>query len=123
MYYERTSIRWARGHHMNFIAGSFSDISQTNLGRRLWEFLNRDTSLACLETTTYLFRPALEGLQPALVREFGDSINSDRIKQMIGRMTRQIMERRGYSLDRPGVKTRVGNLFTSAARYKKLERE
>lgn len=107
---------------MNFKAGSFSDLSETAIGRHLWEFLNRDTSLACLETTTYLFRPALEGLQPALVKEFGSSIESDRIKQMIGRMTRQVMERRGYVLDRTGVKTRVGKVFTSAARYKELQR-
>lgn len=103
---------------MEFNAGSFSDLSDTTLGKHLWEFLNRETSLACLETTTFLVRPALEGLQPALMKEFGERIESDRIKQMIGRMTRQLMEHKGYALDRAGVKTRVGHLFTSAARYK-----
>lgn len=105
---------------MSFVPGSFSDVFKTVLGEELWAFLRRDTSIACLETTTYLGRPALEGLQPALAREFGDRIDSDRIKQMIGRMTRQIMERNGYALDRAGVKTRVGNLFTKAARYKRF---
>mgnify|MGYP001576324525 CR=1 FL=1 len=40
---------------------------------------------------------------------------------MIGRMTRQIMEHHGYALDQGGERTRVKELFTSAARYKKLE--
>jgi hypothetical protein len=31
------------------------------------------------------------------------------------------MERHGYALDQAGARTRVKELFTSAARYKKLE--
>ena len=108
---------------MQFVAGSFSDVFETPLGKELWAYLERETSLACLETTTFLGRPALEGLQPGLTQHFGERIESDRIKQLIGRMTRQIMESRGYVLDRPGVKTRVGHLFTKAARYKKFMRQ
>lgn len=104
-----------------FIAGSCSDISATRTGTALWKFLNEDPVLQCLETTTYLKRPALEGLQPKLLEKFGDEIRGDRWKQMIGRMTRQVMEHRGYALDRAGVRTRVKDLFTSASRYKKLE--
>lgn len=105
---------------LSFDAGSFSDISDTGLGKKLWTFLNSESSLACLDTTTFLKKPALEGLQPQLLEEFGADIASDRYKQMTGRMVRQIMEHRGYTLDQTGVRTRVGNLFTSAARYKKI---
>lgn len=103
-----------------FDAGSFSDLAETPLGKAVWEFLNTAEALACLETTSFLQRPALEGLQPQLVAKFGEEVRQDRYKQMMGRMVRQIMEHRGYQLDQTGVRTRVGDLFTSAARYKKM---
>lgn len=104
---------------ISFDAGTFSDLAGTEMGGNLWQYLNSPEALACLETTTYLGRPALEGLQPYLVKKFGDSIRPDRWKQVAGRMVRQILERRGYVLDQTGVRTRVGDLFTSAARYRK----
>ncbi len=103
----------------SFYAGSFSNLADTSIGRELWLFLNTEEVLVRLETTTFLKRPALEGLQPQLLERFGKEIKSDRWKQMIGRMVRQIMERRGYILDQAGVRTRVGDLFTSASRYRK----
>ena len=105
----------------DFDAGSFSDLAESSTGKALWKFLNTEESLACLDTTTYLLRPALEGLQPQLLAEFGEDIRPDRWKQMTGRMVRQIMEHRGYHLDQTGVRTRVSELFTSAARYKKAK--
>ncbi len=102
-----------------FDAGSFSDLAGTPLGKAVWQFLNTEEALACLETTTFLRRPALEGLQPRLVAKFGDEIRADRVKQMTGKMVREIMESRGYQLDQTGVRIRVGDLFTSAARYRK----
>lgn len=104
----------------DFNAGSFSDIANTATGKSLWEFLNSEEILIRLETATYLKCPALEGVQPQLLAKFGDEIRPDRWKQMIGRMTRQIMEHRGYALDQAGVRVGVSDLFTSAARYKKL---
>lgn len=103
----------------NFYAGSFSDLADTSTGRELWQFLNTEDVFVCLDTTTFLKRPALEGLQPQLLEKFGKEIKPDRWKQMIGRMVRQIMEHRGYILDQTGVRMRVGELFTSAARYRK----
>src|SRR5947207_15734771 len=102
-----------------FDAGSFSDVSNTPLGMALWKFLNEENSVAILKKTTYLEHPALEGLQPELLEKFGDEIRADRLKQALGRMTRQIMEHHGYALDQAGARTRIRELFTSAARYKK----
>ena len=104
-----------------FVAGTFSDIATTRTGTALWKFLNEEPTIIRLETATYLKRPALEALQPILLEKFGDEIRSDRWKQMIGRMTRQVMQHHGYALDQAGARTRVKELFTSAARYKKLE--
>lgn len=102
-----------------FDAGSFADLADTEMGLAIWEFLNADEIFIRMETATYLRRPALEGLQPQLLAQFGDKIKNDRCKQMMGRMTRQIMEGHGYSLDMPGVRITGGELFSSAARYKK----
>jgi DNA-binding IclR family transcriptional regulator len=102
----------------DFNAGSFTDVSETPTGKALWAFLNDKDVLIRLETATYLQRPALEGVQPQLLEKFGDEIRGDRWKQMMGRMTRQIMEHKGYFLDQTGVRIRIGGLFTSAARYK-----
>jgi hypothetical protein len=101
----------------HFEPGSFSDVFNTPIGDSVWKFLHKETSFACLETTTYLKRPALEGLQPHLVAEFGDEIRADRVKQMTGRMVRQLMENRGYQLDQTDVGIRVGDLYKTAARY------
>lgn len=101
----------------DFVPGSFSDVSNTPLGQAIWAYLQTQSSIACLETTTYLKRPALEGLQPHLIAQFGDDVRTDRIKRMTGRMVRQVMERRGYALDQTDVGIRVGDLYKTAARY------
>ena len=61
---------------------------------------------------------ALEGLQRQLLAAFGDEIRLDRWKQVTGRMTKQIMEERGYSFVRSGMKVKVKELFTTAALYR-----
>ena len=104
---------------LEFDAGSFTDISHTELGISLWSFLNTKEAHACFDTTTFLSRPALEGFQPQLMQEYGREVFTDRYKQMVGRMVRQIMLNRGYNLDRSGVRTQAKVIFTSAARYKK----
>lgn len=103
----------------DFEPGSFSDVANTPLAKRIWAYLHTEKSIACLETTTYLQRPALEGLQPHLLVQFGDSIRADRFKKMTGRMVRQVMENLGYNLDQTDVKVRVGDLYKTAARYAK----
>lgn len=102
----------------DFKAGSFSDIYETKMGKDLWKLLNSDEIFIRLETTSYLRRPALEGVQRQLLEEFGDKIREDRWKQMAGKMTRDILEDKGFSLDQSGVRTKIKDLFTSASRYK-----
>lgn len=107
---------------MDFDAGSFSDLAGTDLGNRLWSFMNERETVVRMETGTYLSRPALEGVQPSLIERFGSEVsneNNDRVKQMLGRMARQVMEHHGYQLDQMGVRLRRNELFLSAARYKK----
>ena len=101
-----------------FDSGTFSDVANTPMGKKLWKLLNSEDSRIRLETATYLGKPALEGLQRQLLAEFGDEIRLDRWKQATGRMTKQIMEERGYSFVRSGMKVKVKELFTTAALYR-----
>ena len=114
-----------------FEVGSYSDLSRTEEGRRLtdalWSFLNEKEIIIRLETTTYLKRPALEGIQPQLEERFDDELKAlkkenklDRWKQMLGRMTRQLLvEDLGrYEVDKKNVRVRMDGIFTTATRYK-----
>lgn len=98
--------------------GRFSSTFAAQSGDALWAFLCQPENILRMETATYLGRPAIEPLSPFLLEAFGDHVRTDRIKQMLGHMVRQIMELRGYRLDQGNVKiTRSGNIFTVASRY------
>jgi hypothetical protein len=100
--------------------GSFSDVFNTDLGQRLWAYLNEHDNIIRMDTATFLERPAVEPLSPGLLATFGEPVRQDRIKQCIGNMIRQIVEPRGYQIDRQNVRIPPdrGNMFTSATRYK-----
>jgi len=91
-------------------------------GKEIWDFLNEEANVIRMETASYLSRPAVEPLSSFLLAKFGKEIKRDRIKQMMGHMVRQIMERRDYHFQQSNVKiSRVGNIFSRASRYAKLE--
>jgi hypothetical protein len=100
----------------DFESGSYSDIP-VDFSDELWRFLNSKESLIRFDTATFLRKPALQALQQQLLEKFDARIRKDRIKQMTGRMVRQIMERNGYRLEQTGVRITDGLLFSSAARY------
>lgn len=109
-----------------FDPGTFRELADSPLGQAVWRFLNEPDNLVRMETATYLGRPAVEPLSPGLLARFGEEVAQDRMKQMIGRMARQIMEPRGYRIDRQNVRIarpdakpsgKPGNMFTSATRY------
>jgi hypothetical protein len=85
----------------------------------LWRFLNEPENLIRLETASELERPTLEALATRVNAAFGPAeIHEDRWKQMIGHMTRQVMESRGFQLDAQGIKVRYVELFSKASRYR-----
>ena len=101
-----------------FDAGTFRELAGSPLGEGLWTFLNDHDTLVRMETATDLERPAVEPLSPELLRRFGDGVRQDRVKQMIGRMVRQILEGRGYRIDRQNVRISAPtNIFASGTRY------
>ncbi len=99
-------------------AARFVGTFEKENGSEIWSFLNEPENVVRMETATYLARPAAEPLSPFLLERFGDPTRADRVKQMIGHMIRQVLEHRGYRVDRNNVRiNREGNIFTSATRY------
>lgn len=117
--------------------GNFADLKKTPEGEKLfndlYEFFSEEASLIRLKTASYLQRPALEALQPALEERFGEELKRlrepknhgelRRLKQAMGRMVRLIMVgpdagKGEYIVEKTGVRIRVGEIFTTAARYK-----
>lgn len=104
-----------------YIPGNFSTLAASPLGIELWTFLNRPDSRLRMCTASDLGRPALEAIEELLLQEFNDKVLDDRVKQMIGHMTRQVMENEGYVIDAKDVKMTGGAPFVRATRYKRPE--
>ena len=99
-----------------YVAGTFQSLADTDLGRNLWQFLNEDLIVASLETATDLGKPAVTGIEEQLLDQFGEEVVDDRVKQMAGHMVRQVIEARGYTLERRDVF--IGSaLFSKGTRY------
>jgi hypothetical protein len=102
-------------------AQNFRDLADTSLGQDIWAFVKRPDNLVRMETATFLERAAVEPLAPGLARHFGPEIAQDRLKQMIGHMTRQVMNALGYEIDRQGLRITRESLFTSGTRYRRRD--
>ena len=102
----------------------FTDLANTKLGRGLWMFLNERDNVLRMETASELRRPAVEAVATRLLATFGDTVRVDRVKRMIGHMTKQVMRHRGFELDAQNVRVRTGGLFVRGSRYtRSLPRE
>lgn len=103
-----------------FDAGQFSNEYGSPDGQKLWKVLNRDDVIARMETASDLGHPALAAVEDILLAELGAVILQDRFKQMAGRMTRQIMERRGFEHETSDV--RLNSVpFYKASRYQRRD--
>lgn len=98
----------------------FKDIFDTDLGQKIWDYLNLEKAWERLELTTQLGHPAAEGIGDKLLEQFGEVVKEDRVKQAIGHMIRHIMKLHGYTLMQKGVRCRKKTeVFTFASRYGK----
>lgn len=102
---------------MAYRAQNFSDLFATPLGSPLWDFLNLPENIVRMETASFLGRPAVEPLSTALLKEFGSEVAQDRVKQMIGHMVRQIMERLNYTVAQQCVRIARNRVFSTGTRY------
>jgi hypothetical protein len=99
----------------------FKSLYHSPLGQKLWAFLNRDEVVGRLVAFSEADRPAVQGVEEALLEEFGREVCEDRVKQMIGHMVRQIMEARGWVIDQQNVSV-FSVPFIKATRYRRLDR-
>lgn len=107
----------SRVSDLHYDPQNFSDLYKA-VGQTIWDFMRRYDNIIRMETATFLDRAAVEPLGPYLLEEFGDDVNQDRYRQMIGHMARQIMEALGYELDRTSLRLTRINMFTTAAAYR-----
>ena len=116
---ERYGFRLPEVH--TFKPGSFIDVFDTDLGRELWDYLTRESTIERMEDASDRRRPAVEPLQELLLERFGRAVAEDRVKQMIGRMIRQVFERPGsdYVLASDAILVKDRILVTRGARYKR----
>lgn len=112
---------------MKYDAWKFVKLAETELGEKLWGFLNEHDSFIRMETATRLKRPAVEGVAEELLIKFKDEFDSLdklvflRVKQMIGHMTKQVMAAHGYQVYMKNVLVLSTNLFSKGTRYAKEE--
>ena len=88
------------------------------LAQRLWPFLKEEAQVTAMKVASDLGHPAVEGIAEALVKKFGEEFDEDRPRQLVGHMTRQIMESEGYEIDKADVKV-FAYPFTKATRYRR----
>ena len=100
--------------------GPFASLYASEIGQRLWDFLNLPENITRLETASELSRPAVADIGEQLLEEFGEDVREDRVKQMIGHMVRQILERRGWVHNQHGVQVQ-SVLFTEASSYRRRD--
>lgn len=103
-----------------YAAGPFRPDAETELGQQLWRFLNEEPVIVRLETATELGRPAVTGIEEPLLRRFRKKVVNDRIKQMLGHMVRQVLEGRGYCVQKQNVIINSA-LFSKGTRYGRPE--
>lgn len=117
-----------------FLPHTFKGLYASEQSQKIWSYLNQERSVIRMQAVSDVGKPAVlaveEGLldrQLVLERIKHDSVqdksdedkHNDRIKQMIGAMVRQVMERHGYQLHANNVKIPNSKIFYSAASYRK----
>lgn len=102
---------------MKYNPWKFTKLAESKLGLELWDFLTEHDNIIRMQTASDLSKPAVKALTRHLLDKFGDKVRKIRVKQMIGHMIRQIMEKNGYELEQRNVLVDDG-LFYKASRYK-----
>lgn len=96
----------------------FRQLYETPFHQNLWAFLTEHDNVIRAETASERRRPSVEPLGGRLLERFGDQVEDHHVRRMIGHMMRQVMERRGFTLDRSGVRIPRDRLFVSGTRYR-----
>ena len=106
---------------MDFDVGTFAKEYESAEGQKLWKVLNREDVVLRMETASELGHPALAAVEDILLYELDSVILGDRFKQMAGRMTKQILEHRGFVHEASGIRLN-SKPFYKASRYRRRDR-
>lgn len=96
----------------------FRELHESELGQAIYAFMIHDINVVRMQTATELERVAVEPLGKYLVKEFGEEVIDDRVKQHLGHLARQIMEYIGYTHDRKSHQITRPGLFSSGSTYR-----
>ena len=103
---------------MEYDPWKFEKLAKSDLGKQLWNFLIEHDNIIRMRTATELKKPAVKALSNHLIERFGEQVREMRVKQMIGHMVKQIMNKKKYVVDQKDVLVNDG-LFYKASRYRK----
>ena len=93
-----------------------TELAKSPLGQKLWDFLNREKIKDRMETASDLGQAAVKGIADQLVKEFGDDVLDNQVKQLTGDMVRVILTEEGFSIDQKNVDVREFP-FVKGTRY------
>lgn len=85
--------------------------------RDLWSFISSEPIVIALETTVYLRRPAVEGIQQQLLLEFPYLVEERKWRRIVGKVIRGVLEARGYQLEAEEVTLEIREPFQKGATY------
>lgn len=89
-------------------------------GEEIWEHLKSDTARYLMLLATDCEKPAVIGIDKYLTEKLGeDALFGDNVRQMVGRMVRQLMEHYGYKLYQEDVGCPKFSIFKTGALYSK----
>jgi len=107
---------------MEYEPGIFSGAYETELGQEIWGFLNDSQNILKMETACQMGKPAVEPLSESLLERFGEKVQDNRVKQMIGHMVKQILLGRNYIIHSQNSRVSSGGLFNKGTTYIKLRK-
>ena len=95
---------------------SFTDVD-LHWGITLWTFLNAEQIVRRMADASDDGRTAVEDIADDLYERFGEAVARPRVKQFIGFLVRQVMERNGYRHRSYGHRIGQNSVFSSGSRY------
>lgn len=91
--------------------------AEAQFERALSEFLDDESTVRAMVAASEAGRPAVEAIGSDLLRQFGDRVRPNSVKQHIGRLIRPIMESQGFERDKP--RHAESPLFTDGMVYRR----
>ena len=101
-------------------SGPFRSLAATKLGKDLWGFINEDENVGHMERAADKGHCAVVGIEELLSKRFEKRMPDERVQHMIEHMVDQVMEDKGYEIERQNV-TVGSSIFSSGTLYTRPE--